>query len=442
MPTDKKHLNLVIIGHIDHGKSTLMGAMLIKSGAISDREARELEKLAKEYDRESWSYAYVFDRLKEERQRGITIDLAFRKFETKTKYFTIIDAPGHADFVKNMITGASQADAAILVVSGKKGEMEVGIAANGQTREHAYLAQTLGVKQLVVAVNKADVYDYSEERYNEVKDATSELLKSIGFPVKKIPFVPVSGIKAENLTEKTDKLSWYDGPTLLDAIDSFEIPAKPTNKPLRIPIQDAYSIKGTGVVPVGRVETGVLKKNDKIVIMPTGFQGEIRSIEMHHEEIDEAEPGDNIGFSIRGIEMKDVGRGDVMGHPNDVPTVVTPKGNWTGQIIVIWHPTVIAQGYTPVIHAHTAQVAARFIELIKKLDQKTGAVIEDNPKFLKKNESAIVKLQPIKKLCIEKYNDFPELGRFAVRDMGRTACVGIVKDLEIGEAEETGETEE
>ena len=231
MPTDKKHLNLVIIGHIDHGKSTLMGAMLIKSGAVSDREARELEKLAKEFDRESWSYAYVFDRLKEERQRGITIDLAFRKFETKTKYFTIIDAPGHADFVKNMITGASQADAAILVVSGKKGEMEVGIAANGQTREHAYLAQTLGVKQLVVAVNKADVYDYSEERYNEVKDATSELLKSIGFPVKKIPFVPVSGIKAENLTEKTDKLTWYDGPTLLDAIDNFEIPEKPTNKP-------------------------------------------------------------------------------------------------------------------------------------------------------------------------------------------------------------------
>jgi len=433
MPTDKKHLNLVIIGHIDHGKSTLMGAMLIKSGAVSEREARELEKLAKEFDRESWSYAYVFDRLKEERQRGITIDLAFRKFETNTKYFTIIDAPGHADFVKNMITGASQADAAILVVSGKKGEMEVGIAANGQTREHAYLAQTLGVKQLVVAVNKADVYDYSEERYNEVKNATSDLLKSIGFPVKKIPFVPVSGIKAENLIEKTDKLSWYDGPTLLEAIDNFEIPAKPTNKPLRVPIQDAYNIKGTGVVPVGRVETGVLKKNDKIIIMPTGFKGEIRSIEMHHEEIPQAEPGDNIGFSIRGITMADVGRGDVMGHPNNVPTVITPKGNWTGQIIVIWHPTAIAQGYTPVIHAHTAQVAAKFSELIKKLDQKTGAVIEDNPKFLKRNEAAIVKFQPLKKLCIEKYEEFPELGRFAVRDMGRTACVGIVKDLVTGE---------
>lgn len=369
MPTDKEHLNLVIIGHIDHGKSTMMGAMLIKTGAVTDREARELEKLAKENDRESWSYAYVFDRLKEERARGITIDLAFRKFETSKKYFTIIDAPGHADFVKNMITGASQADAAILVVSGKKGEMEVGIAANGQTREHAYLAQTLGVKQLVVAVNKADAYDYSEQRYNEVKDAVSDLLKNIGFPVKKIPFVPVSGIKAENLTEKDDKLSWYEGPTLIEAIDSFDLPPKPTGKPLRVPIQDAYNIKGTGVVPVGRVETGVLKKNDKIVIMPTGFVGEIRSIEMHHEEQDQAEPGDNIGFSIRGISMEDVGRGDVMGHPDKPPTVVTPKGNWTGQIIVIWHPTAIAQGYTPVVHAHTAQVAAKFIELNKKLDE-------------------------------------------------------------------------
>ena len=407
----------------------MMGALLIKTGAISDREARELEKLAKEYDRESWSYAYVFDRLKEERQRGITIDLAFRKFETPSKYFTIIDAPGHADFVKNMITGASQADAAILVVSGKKGEMEVGIAANGQTREHAYLAQTLGVKQLVVAINKADVYEYNEDRFNECKESVSELLRNIGFPVKKIPFVPVSGLKAENLTEKSPNLPWYDGPTLIDAIDQFTVPEKPTGKPLRVPIQDAYRIKGTGVVPVGRVETGVLKKNDKIVIMPTGFQGEIRSIEMHHEEIPEAVPGDNIGFSIRGITLEDVGRGDCLGHPSNIPTVITPKGNWTGQVIVIWHPTAIAQGYTPVVHTHTAQVAARFIELSKKLDQKTGAVIEDNPKFLKRNESAIVKLQPIKKLCIEKYEDFPEMGRFAVRDMGRTVSVGIVRDI-------------
>lgn len=409
-----------------------MGAMLITTGAISDREARELEKLAKEYDRESWSYAYVFDRLKEERQRGITIDLAFRKFETKNKYFTIIDAPGHQDFVKNMITGASQADAAILVVSGKKGEMEVGIAANGQTREHAYLAQTLGVKQLVVAINKADVWDYKEDRYNECVENISDLLRNIGFPVKKIPFIPVSGLKAENLTELSDKFSWYKGPTLIEAIDAFEVPEKPTDKPLRLPIQDSYKIKGTGVVPVGRVETGIMKKGDKIIIMPTGFEGEIRSIEMHHEEIPQAIPGDNVGFSIRGIDIQDASRGDCLGHPDNPPTVIYPNGKWTGQIIIIWHPTAIAQGYTPVVHAHTAQVASKFVALLKKLDQKTGAVIEDNPKFLKRNEAAIVELSPIKKLCIEKYTDIPEMGRFAVRDMGRTVAVGIVKDIEVG----------
>jgi len=268
--------------------------------------------------------------------------------------------------------------------------------------------------------------------FNECKEAISDLLKMIGFPVKKIPFVPVSGLMMENLSKKSDKMPWYDGPTLIEAIDKFEIPPKPTDKPLRLPIQDAYRIKGTGVVPVGRVETGVLKKGDKIIIMPTEFKGEIRSIEMHHEEIPQAVPGDNVGFSIRGLEIKDVGRGDCLGHPNDPPTVITPKGNWTGQIIVIWHPTAIAQGYTPVIHAHTAQVAAKFMELNKKLDQKTGAVIEDSPKFIKRNESAIIKLQPIKKMCLEKYEKFAEMGRFAVRDMGRTVAVGIVKDLETG----------
>jgi elongation factor 1-alpha len=429
---DKPHLNLVIIGHIDHGKSTMMGALLIETGAVTEREARELEKLAKEYDRDSWSYAFVFDKLKEERQRGITIDLAFRKFETPNKYFTIIDAPGHADFVKNMITGASQADAAILVVSGKKGEMEVGIAANGQTREHAYLAQTLGVKQLVVAVNKADVYDYSEDRFNEVKESVGDLLKNIGFRLKDVPFIPTSGMAMENLSKKSDKMSWYDGPTLIAAIDEFTLPEKPTGKPLRLPIQDSYNIKGQGVVPVGRVETGVLKVGDNIVIQPTGFKGEIRSIEMHHESIPQAEPGDNIGFSIRGLTKEDASRGDCLGHPSDPPTVITPKGKWTGQIIVIWHPTAVAQGYTPVVHAHTAQVAAKFASLVKKLDPKTGAVIEDSPKFLKRNETAIVELSPIKKMCLEKYEVIPEMGRFAVRDMGRTVAVGIVKDIDTG----------
>jgi elongation factor 1-alpha len=432
MPKEKPHLNLVIIGHIDHGKSTMMGHMLILAGAVSEREARELEKLAKELDRESWSYAFVFDRLKEERERGITIDLAFRKFDTDNYYFTIIDAPGHADFVKNMITGASQADAAILVVSGKKGEFEVGIAANGQTTEHAYLAQTLGIKQVVVAVNKADdqTWNYSEARYNEVKAGVGNLLKNIGFNVKNVDFVPVSAMKGDNIIEKSDKTPWYDGPTLFEALDKLTVPEKPLDKPLRLPIQDAYKIKGTGVVPVGRVETGVMKVGDQIVIMPTNFKGEIRSIEMHHEGIQQAEPGDNVGFSIRGITMEDVHRGDCLGHPNNPPTVITKTGKFTGQVMVIWHPTAIAQGYTPVIHAHTSQTACKFLSLVKKVDQKTGAVIEDNPKFIKKNEVAFIELQPLKKLCVEKYAEIPEMGRFAVRDMGRTVAVGIIKEIQ------------
>lgn len=412
----------------------MMGHMLILAGAVSDREARELEKLAKELDRESWSYAFVFDRLKEERERGITIDLAFRKFDTDNYYYTIIDAPGHADFVKNMITGASQADAAILVISGKKGEFETGIAATGQTTEHAYLAQTLGIKQLVVAINKADdqTFAYKEDRYNEVKQGVSDLLKRIGFNVKNTAFVPVSAMKGDNIVEKSENTPWYDGPTLFEALDKLIIPEKPLDKPLRLPIQDAYKIKGTGVVPVGRVETGVMKVGDKIIIVPTGFTGDVRSIEMHHEGIQQAEPGDNIGISIRGITMDDVHRGDCLGHPSNPPTVITKNGKFLGQIMIIWHPTAVAQGYTPVIHAHTSQTACKFINLVKKIDQKTGSVIEDSPKFLKKNEVAFVELQPLKKLCIEKYSEIPEMGRFAIRDMGRTVAVGVVKEITVG----------
>ncbi|MHA1728248.1 MAG: translation elongation factor EF-1 subunit alpha [Promethearchaeota archaeon] len=428
----KPHMNLIIIGHVDHGKSTLMGHVLVATGAVSDREARELEKLAKELDRESWKYAYFLDQLGEERKRGLTIDLTFRKFETNSKYFTIIDAPGHADFIKNMITGASQADAAIMVVSGKMGEFEAGIGDNGQTREHAYLAMTLGVKQLVVAVNKADdaSWNYKEKRYNEVVAETKSLLKNVGYKVDDISFVPVSALEGDNLAEKSDKMPWYKGPTLVDALDKFSIPEKPLTKPLRIPIQDVYKIKGSGIVPVGRVETGILKVSDKIKIMPGEFEGEVRTIEMHHESINQAEPGDNIGFNIRGATMKDMHRGDVLSHRTDVTNVVIPGQNMSCRLIVIWHPTAVAVGYCPVVHAHTAQIACKFVELTKKLDPRSGQVMEDNPQFLKKSDAAIVKLSPIKKMCMEKFKEIPELGRLAVRDMGRTVAVGVVLDIE------------
>jgi len=435
MAKDKEHMNLVIIGHIDNGKSTLMGHLLIKTGAVSDREAREMEKMAKDLDRESWKFAYFMDRLAEERKRGITIDLAFRKFETKSKYFTIIDAPGHADFVKNMITGASQADAAILVFSAKTSEFAAAISDNGQGREHAFLAKTLGVKKIILAINKMDdaSVNYSEERYNEVKNEVENLLKIVGYnTANDVTFLPVSAFKGDNLAEPSENMTWWKGPTLLDALDSLPVPEKPSNKPLRLPVQDVYKIKGAGVVPVGRIETGVLKVGSQVDVAPTGYKGELRSIEMHHEAMQTAEPGDNVGFNIRGVTMKDIYRGCVVGDAKDPCTVVGPKDTMTAQIIVIWHPTAIALGYTPVIHSHTAQIACKFVELTKKLDGKTGQVLEDNPQFIKKGDVAIVKLQPIKKFPLEVYKAFPEVGRIAVRDMGRTVSVGVVLSIEKG----------
>lgn len=430
---DKPHLNIVVIGHIDNGKSTLMGHVLVATGAVSDRETRELEKVAKDLDRESFKFAYFMDRLAEERKRGITIDLAFRKFETKDRYFTIIDAPGHADFVKNMITGASQADAAILVFSSKTGEFEAAISDNGQGREHAFLAKTLGVKKLIVAVNKIDdgSVNYSEARFNEVKDEGSRLLKIVGYNLEKdVVFVPVSAYVGDNLASKSDKLPWYKGPTLVEALNALTPPEKPTDKPMRLPIQDVYKIKGAGVVPVGRVETGIMKVGMQAHVAPSNFVGEIRSIEMHHEALETAEPGDNVGFNLRGVTMKEAYRGAVVGDAKSPCAVVTPKGSMSCQLIVIWHPTALAVGYTPVVHSHTAQIACKFIELNKKLDPKTGQVAEDNPQFIKKGDAAIVKLQPIKPFPLEKYKDFPELGRVAVRDMARTVAVGVVLNID------------
>jgi elongation factor 1-alpha len=425
---EKPHLNVVIIGHVDHGKSTTMGHFLYLTGAIDERTIKAYEEEAKKLGKETFKYAWVLDNLKEERERGLTIDLRFLKFETPKFFFTIIDAPGHRDFVKNMITGASQADAAILFVSAKKGEFEAGIGPGGQTREHAFLAFTLGVKQLIVCVNKMDdpSVNWSQERYNEVKNEVSRMLRLVGYNVAKIPFVPTSGWTGDNLVKQSPNMPWYKGPTLYEALDMFEVPPKPIDKPLRIPVQDVYSITGVGTVPVGRVETGVLKEGDRIIIMPSGIIGEVKSIETHHTRIPRAEPGDNIGFNVRGVAKTDIRRGDVVGPPENPPTVAK---EFIGQIIVIYHPTAIAAGYTPVLHVHTAQVACRFAELLKKIDPRTGQTIEEKPSFLKTGDSALVKFEPLRPVCLEVYTEFPELGRFAVRDMGTTIAAGVVKEI-------------
>jgi elongation factor 1-alpha len=425
----KPHLNLIIIGHVDHGKSTMTGHLLYDTGNVDEKT---IAKYADESNKlgagETFKFAWVLDTLKEERERGVTIDLRFEKFETDKVFFTIIDAPGHRDFIKNMITGTSQADAAILVVSSKKGEFEVGVGPGGQTREHAYLARTLGVSQIAVAINKMDdpTSNYSQDRFNECKKEMESLLKVVGYDTSKIQFVPVSGWVGDNLVKKSEKMSWYDGPTLIAVLNSFQEPPKPTDKPLRIPVQDVYSITGIGTVPVGRVETGVLKIGDNIVFMPANARGECKDIETHHTKIPQAVPGDNIGFNVRGIAKNDVHRGDVAGTTANPPTVAS---EFVGQIIVVYHPTAIAAGYTPVIHAHTATTSATFSELMQKIDARSGQVTQEKPDFLKTGDAALVKIRPLQPLAVEAYSEIPQLGRFAIRDMGSTIAVGVVKQI-------------
>ncbi len=426
---DKPHLNLVVCGHVDHGKSTLMGHFLVEQGAVDDRT---IEEYAKESEKtgsgDSFKFAWVMDSLKDERERGVTIDLAFQRFETQKYFYTLIDAPGHRDFVKNMITGASEADASVLVVSAQKGESDVGMASGGQTREHAFLLFTLGVSQLIVSINKMDdnTVKYSKERFEEVKAEAERLVKTVGFPLDKVQFVPTSGWIGDNLTKKSENMSWYTGPTLLEALNNLVEPSKPLDKPLRIPIQDVYTITGVGTVPVGRVETGIMKVGSTVVIAPGGVTAEVKSIETHHTAIQQAQAGDNIGFNLRGISKDDISRGNVLGSTNGPPTVAK---EFIARIIVVNHPTAIAPGYTPVLHAHTAQAAGTIIELISKIDPRTGQPVEDKPKAIKTGDSAVVRIKPLKPFCIEAFKEYPELGRFAMRDMGMTVAAGIVSEI-------------
>ncbi|BAD84497.1 translation elongation factor EF-1, alpha subunit [Thermococcus kodakarensis KOD1] len=425
MAKEKPHVNIVFIGHVDHGKSTTIGRLLFDTANIPENIIKKFEEMGEKG--KSFKFAWVMDRLKEERERGITIDVAHTKFETPHRYITIIDAPGHRDFVKNMITGASQADAAVLVVAATDGVMP-------QTKEHAFLARTLGINHIIVAINKMDMVNYDEKKFKQVAEQVKKLLQMLGY--KDFPIIPISAWEGDNVVKKSDKMPWYNGPTLLEALDQIPEPPKPVDKPLRIPIQDVYSIKGVGTVPVGRVETGVLRVGDVVIFEPAStifhkpIQGEVKSIEMHHEPLQEAYPGDNIGFNVRGVGKNDIKRGDVAGHTTNPPTVVRPKDTFKAQIIVLNHPTAITVGYTPVLHAHTTQVAVRFEQLLAKLDPRTGNIVEENPQFIKTGDSAIVILRPTKAMVIEPVKEIPQMGRFAIRDMGQTVAAGMVISIQ------------
>ena len=432
MPKEKGHINIVVIGHVDSGKSTTTGHLIYKCGGIDKRTIEKFEKEAAEMGKGSFKYAWVLDKLKAERERGITIDIALWKFETAKYIVTIIDAPGHRDFIKNMITGTSQADCAVLIVACGTGEFEAGISKEGQTREHALLAYTLGVKQMIVGMNKMDTAKYAEDRYNEIKKEVSTYLKKVGYPIAKIPFIPISGWHGDNMLEKSENMPWWKGDcgvtTLKEALDNISPPTRPTDKPLRLPLQDVYKIGGIGTVPVGRVETGVLKPGTVVTFAPAMITTEVKSVEMHHESLAEALPGDNVGFNVKNVSVKDIRRGNVAGDSKNDPPAEAK--NFLAQIIIMNHPGQIHNGYCPVLDCHTAHIACKFTEMKEKIDRRSGKVLEENPKVIKSGDAAMVTLTPSKPMCVESFQQYPPLGRFACRDMKQTVGVGVIKNVE------------
>jgi len=427
MPKEKIHVNLVVVGHVDAGKSTTTGHLIYKCGGIDKRTIEKFEKESAEMGKSSFKYAWVLDKLKAERERGITIDIALWKFETTKYYFTIIDAPGHRDFIKNMITGTSQADVAILVIASGVGEFEAGYAKNGQTREHALLAYTLGVKQMICLVNKMDdkSVKYSKDRFKEIEGEMKKFLKTVGYKPKKIPFIPISGWVGDNMLEPSKNMPWYKGPYVLKALDAIKPPKRPIEKPLRLPLQDVYKIGGIGTVPVGRVETGVIKPGMSVTFAPAMLTTEVKSVEMHHEAMEEAKPGDNVGFNVKNISLKQIRRGMVAGDAKKDPPA--KSAHFNAQVIILDHPNKIMAGYTPVLDCHTAHIACRFDKLLTLMNKRTGAVIEENPKSAKSGQAVIVDMIPSKPMCVESFKEYPPLGRFAVRDMRKTVAVGVIK---------------
>jgi len=416
---EKEHMNLIFIGHVDHGKSTTVGRVLYDTGALSEQELKKLKEEADKVGKATFEFAFAMDKLKEERERGVTIDISHVEFKTPKYYFTVIDAPGHRDFVKNMITGASQADAAVLVCSAKDGIQP-------QTREHAFLAKVLGIGQIIVGINKMDTVAYDRVKFEDLKQQMGTFLKNIGFKPEAVQYIPMSALMGDNVGKKSTNMQWYQGPNLVESFDNLVVPTKLTDKPLRLPIQEVFSITGFGTVPVGRVETGIMKPGDRVIIMPSGITTEIRSIEMHHQQLQQAKPGDNVGFNVKGIDKNQINRGEVIGPVTSPPTVVE---TFTAQIVVLNHPTAIAVNYTPVFHAHTTQFAGRVEEIVEKKDPKSGQSLQKNPDFIKTGDVAVIKVRPLKPVVLEKYSEFPPLGRFAIRDMGATVAAGVVLDI-------------
>ena len=444
----KEHLSIVVCGHVDAGKSTTTGHLIFKLGGISARDMEKLQAEADAQGKSSFAFAYYMDKDKAERERGVTINCTTKEFFTDSYHYTIVDAPGHRDYVKNMITGAGCADVALLLVPAEAGGFETAIAkgdhgtgeVQGQTRQHARLLGLLGIEKLIVGVNKMDSCDWSEQRFGEIKEEMTKMIQTAGFKPKQVAFIPYSGFRGENLVDKTDKMPWYkgwkvniskdevvEGYTLYDALEKIARPPKRfPDKPVRIPINGIYKIKGVGDVITGRIEQGTLNAGDVVRVAPRGLDGlKVFSIEMHHKTWASAKPGDNVGMNIKGLDKTNMPKvGDVISLQKE--DLLEPVESFTAQVVVQEHPGQLKPGFSPCVHVRTAKSACKMSKIMWKMGKKTGNEKIDNPDFLERGESAEIEFIPQQPIYLESFDSCQGLGRIAVMDSNQLVMLGKI----------------
>ena len=441
----KSHISLVVCGHVDAGKSTTTGHLIFKLGGISERDMQKLQAEADQQGKSSFAFAYFMDKDKAERERGVTINCTTKEFYTDSYHYTIVDAPGHRDYVKNMITGAGCADVALLLVPAEAGGFETAVArgdhstgeVQGQTRQHARLLGLLGIEKLIVGVNKMDSCDWSEQRFNEIKEEMTKMIQQAGFKPKQVPFIPYSGFAGENLVAPTDKMPWYkgwksnvskdevvEGVTLYDALEKMARPPKRfPDKPLRIPINGIYKIKGVGDVITGRIEQGTLNSGDIVRVAPRGLQNlKVFSIEMHHKTWPNAVPGDNVGMNIKGLDKANMPKvGDVISLQTEELKAVE---SFVCQVAVQEHPGQLKPGFSPCVHVRTAKSACKMTKINWKMGKKTGNEKLEDPQFLERGETAEIVFEPQQPIYLEDFDSCQGLGRIAVMDSNQLVMLG------------------
>jgi len=451
MTEHKQHISMVVCGHVDAGKSTTTGHLIFKLGGISEREMTKLQAEADQQGKSSFAFAYFMDKDKAERERGVTINCTTKEFFTDTYHYTIVDAPGHRDYVKNMITGAGCADVALLLVPAESGGFETAVArgdhttgeVQGQTRQHARLLGLLGIEKLIVGVNKMDSCDWSEQRFNEIKEEMTKMIQQAGFKPKQVAFIPYSGYAGENLVERTDKMPWYkgwkanvskdevvEGYTLYDALEKVARPPERfPDKPVRIPINGIYKIKGVGDVITGRVEQGTVNSGDICRVAPRGLSGlKVFSIEMHHKTWASATPGDNVGLNIKGLDKTNMPKvGDVISLEKD--KLLEPVESFVAQVAIQEHPGQLKPGFSPCVHVRTAKSACKMTKINWKMGKKTGNTKLEDPPFLERGEQAEIVFEPQQPIYLETFEDCQGLGRIAVMDSNQLVMLGKIMSV-------------